>query len=84
MTNTQLVNYLLGTQQDSGTTFYADSATGLVDFRPTALSPVTDAGTPLASEFKFDILGIDQTSFGSNWESGAFAFVPEATGRIVH
>ena len=28
MTNTQLVNYLLSTQQNSGTTYYADSAPG--------------------------------------------------------
>src|SRR5207249_9930905 len=37
MTNTQLVNYLLGTEQDVGTTYYADSANASgVDVRPTA------------------------------------------------
>ena len=35
MSNTQLVNYLLSTQQNSGTTYYADGATGTVDARPT-------------------------------------------------
>ena len=35
MSNTQLVNYLLSTQSNSGTTYYADAATGTVDLRPT-------------------------------------------------
>ena len=82
MTNTQLVNYLLGTQRDFGTTFYADSSTGAFDARPTAASPVTNTGATLNSEFKLDVLGIDQTQFGSAWESGAFAFVPETLGRV--
>ena len=82
MTNTQLVNYLLSTQQDFGTTFYADSAAGVVDMRPTASSPSVNVGTTLTPEFKFDLLGIDQSLFGAGWESGAFSFVPEATGRV--
>lgn len=82
MTNTQLVNYLLSTQQDSGTTFYADSTTGLpLDVRPALLSPSVDTGATLAPEFKLDLLGIDQTLFGSAWEIGAFGFVPETPGR---
>lgn len=82
MTNTQLVNYLLSTQQNPGTTYYADSASGrLVDVRPTASSPTANSGAALSSEFKFDLLGVDQTLFGSSWEMGAFALVPEAPGR---
>jgi hypothetical protein len=82
MTNTQLVNYLLSTQQNSGTTYYADSATGhSVDVRPTAASPVTDAGAALSSEFSLDLLGINQSLFGSSWEIGAYSLVPESTGR---
>ena len=83
MTNTQLVNYLLTTQPDVGTTYYADSTTGpAVDVRPTAASPVVNTGAALASEFKFDLMGVDQTMFGSSWEMGADGFVPEATGRV--
>lgn len=83
MTNTQLVNYLLSTQQNFGTTYYADSITGPpVDVRPTTASPVTDAGAALSSEFGLDLLGIDQSLFGSGWEIGAYALVPESTGRV--
>jgi hypothetical protein len=83
MTNTQLVNYLLDTQPEFGTTFYADSATGpALDARPTSASPDHDSGAALTSEFKLDLYGIDQTLFGSSWEIGAFGFVPESTGRV--
>lgn len=82
MTNTQLVNYLLSTQHNSGTTYYADSASGVpFDARPTAASPVTDSGSALSSEFKFDLMGVDQTLFGTTWEMGAFALVPEMAGH---
>jgi hypothetical protein len=82
MTNTQVVNYLLSTQQNPGTTYYADSVTGLpVDVRPTTASPVTDSGSALTSEFKFDLMGADQTLFGTSWEMGAYALIPEKTGR---
>jgi Polysaccharide deacetylase len=82
MTNTQLVNYLLGAQQNSGTTYYADSATGPpVDVRPTPASPVVNAGAALTSEFKFDLMGDDQTVSGSAWEMGAFSLVGEAPGK---
>ncbi|HEY7352914.1 MAG TPA: hypothetical protein VH596_09140 [Terriglobales bacterium] len=85
MTNTQLVNYLLGTQQNYGTTYYADSATGpAVDVRPTAASPVADAGSALSPEFRLDLLGIDQSLFGSGWEIGAYSLVPESTGTVKH
>jgi hypothetical protein len=82
MTNTQLVNYILGTQHNSGTTYYADSATGApMDLRLTPASPVVDQGATLTDEFKFDLMGIDQTQFGSGWEMGAYAFVPEYLGH---
>jgi hypothetical protein len=82
MTNTQLVNYILGTQHNSGTTYYADSATGApMDLRLTSASPVIDQGATFTDEFKYDLLGIDQTQFGSGWEMGAFSFVPEYLGH---
>ncbi len=85
MSNTQLVNYLLSTQQNSGTTYYADSATGpLVDTRPTGASPVVDAGAGLSTEYKYDLMGIDQTLFGSGWEIGAMVWVPGAAGQVKH
>lgn len=84
MSNTQLVTYLLGTQLESGTTYYADSASGaMVDFRPAKSSPVVDQGAALDAEYKRDLLGIDQTLFGAGWEIGASAFVPEFAGRIA-
>src|SRR5579862_3673342 len=84
MTNTQLVNYLLSTQQNSGTTYYADAAPGApVDVRPTQLSPFVDRGAVLTDEYKYDLMGIDQTLFGSAWEMGAMAFVPETVGRAA-
>lgn len=82
MTNTQLVNYLLSTQAVPGTTNYADAASGPgFDIRPTAGSPVVDSGAALTSEFKFDLMGIDQSLLGAGWEMGAIGFVPEANGR---
>jgi hypothetical protein len=82
MTNTQLVNYLIATQQNSGTTYYADSVTGMpVDVRPTGGSPVANAGAALTSEFKYDLMGDDQTLFGSSWEMGAYTLVAEAPGN---
>ena len=82
MSNTQLVNYLLDTQQNSGTTYYADVTTGPpVDARPTQASPVVDQGATLAGEYKYDLMGIDQTLFGSGWEIGSLVFVPENLGH---
>jgi hypothetical protein len=83
MTNTQLVNYMLGTQHISGTTLYADSATGpAVDFRLAPNAPVIDQGATLADEFQYDLMGIDQTRFGTAWEVGAYAFVPGYVGHV--
>ena len=82
MTNTQLVNYLLGAQQNTGTTFYADSASGApVDLRPTITSPLVDQGAALSAEYRFDLMGIDQTQFGTGWEIGSLVFVPESIGH---
>jgi hypothetical protein len=82
MTNTQLVNYLIAAQQNSGTTYYADSVTGApVDVRPTSGSPIANAGATLTSEFKYDLMGDDQTLFGASWEMGAYTLVPEAPGH---
>ena len=82
MTNTQLVTHILGTQQNFGTTYYADSATGApMDLRLTSASPDVDQGAALTSEFKYDLMGIDQTQFGSGWEIGAYAYVPEYLGH---
>lgn len=82
MTNTQLVNYLIATQQNPGTTYYADSTTGPpVDVRPTSASPVANAGAALTNEFKYDLMGDDQTLFGSSWEMGAYTLVAESPGR---
>jgi hypothetical protein len=83
MSNTQLVTYLSGTQANWGTTYYADSATGrAADLRPGRASPVVDQGAALGAEYKYDLLGIDQTQFGLGWEIGATAFVPESAGHI--
>ena len=82
MSNTQLVNYLLSTKQNAGTTNYSDSATGVADFRPGPGSPDIDAGsTSPGDEYKYDIMGVDQTKFGTKWEIGAYAYVPESVGH---
>ena len=82
MSNTQLVDYLLTTQQNSGTTYYADVTTGPpVDPRPTQASPVVDQGASLAAEYEYDLMGINQNLFGSGWEIGSLVFVPENIGH---
>ena len=83
MSNSQLVNYLLGAQRDAGTTYYADSSTGVpADLRPGQTSPLVDQGAALDAEYKLDLFGIDQTQFGSGWEIGAQVFVPEFGGHV--
>lgn len=82
MSNTELVTYLRSAEAQSGTTFYAISGTGpAVDARPTESSPVVNAGALLSPEFKYDLMGTDQTQFGAHWEIGAYGFVPESLGR---
>lgn len=82
MSNTQLVNYLLTTQQNSGTSYYASVTTGPpVDPRPTQASPVVDQGATLAAEYQYDLMGINQNLFGSRWEIGSLVFVQENVGH---
>jgi hypothetical protein len=82
MNNTQLVDYLRSTLQDFGTTYYADSASGApLDARPTAASPVVRQGATLADEYKFDLLGIDESQFAGGWGIGAMVYVPESPGQ---
>ncbi len=82
MSNTQLVNYLLSTKQNSGTTYFADASSGTdIDVRPMAVSPDVDQGAVLTNEYKYDLMGVDQTQFGSGWEIGSFVFVPESVGH---
>jgi hypothetical protein len=52
------------------------------DMRPTLAAPVVNQGTALADEFKYDLLGIDQSQFGTGWEIGAYSFVPELIGHV--
>ena len=87
-TNTSLVNWLLGGTQETGTdgnSYYkfpaasAFSANGALDFRPTAASPVVDAGENLGAAYELDINGVNQNSYGSGWEIGAHAFIGYAT-----
>ncbi len=83
MSNTQLINYLRTTQPNYGTTYYADATSGAdLNVHPTPASPVVDHGASLAAEYKYDLLGIDQTQFGSGWEIGAFAFAPQLLGGL--
>ncbi len=83
MNNSQLVSYLLRATPDAGTTYYADSSSGMpADFRPGQTSPLVDQGAALNAEYKYDLFGIDQTQFGAGWEIGAQVFVPEFGGRL--
>jgi hypothetical protein len=74
MTNTQLVQYLLGTQPNAGTTYFADAGTGPTDMRPAA----AEAGAGLSSEYQYDLMGVNEAQFG--WEMGAYTFVPQTVG----
>jgi hypothetical protein len=83
--NTDLVNWLMTGTLGSGTDgpyYYKYPATsswsgnGGVDFRPTASSPVVDAGQNLGRAYAIDINGIDQDQYGSGWEIGAHAYIP--------
>lgn len=84
MTNTQLMDWLNSQTKVTGTTNYVSAATGMdANFRPTTGSPVVNAGSNAGTLFKYDLLGIDQTWMGTNWEMGAYAFVPPATYLVV-
>jgi len=36
-----------------------------------------DAGVNLGAEYQYDLMGVNQNLFGTKWEIGAFAYVPE-------
>lgn len=78
--NTDLVNWLATGTLESGSDgnfYYKSAATGNgLDLRPTASSPVVDAGQNLGSNYRIDLNGIDQNSYGSGWEIGAHAYIP--------
>ena len=84
--NTAMVSFLLGCTANDAVpagyvagSYYVCPSSGVeADFRPTANSPVRDAGVNLGTEWQFDLMGIDQNSFGSGWEMGAFVYVPES------
>jgi hypothetical protein len=83
--NTQMVNLLLSCPQNDVVppgyvpgSYYACPGSGAAaDFRPTVNSPVRDVGLNLGAEYQYDLLGINQNSYGSGWEIGAYAYVPE-------
>ena len=76
--NTGLVNWLLGGTQEAGAdgnSYYALPATSTtLDFRPSKNSPVVDAGQNLGTAYAFDINGVNQNSYGSQWEIGAHVY----------
>jgi hypothetical protein len=83
--NTQMVNLLLSCQANDvvpagyvAGSYYVCPSNGVeADFRPTVNSPVRDAGANLGAEYEYDLMGINQNLFGSGWEIGAYAYVPE-------
>ncbi|HTS37814.1 MAG TPA: hypothetical protein VMH04_19220 [Candidatus Solibacter sp.] len=83
VSNTALVNLLAQGTLESGTDgnfYYKSPATSTtLDFRPTANSPVVDAGQNLGSAYAIDINGVNQNSYGTGWEIGAHAYLPEST-----
>ncbi len=88
--NTQMVEFLLGCTANDAVpsgyvagSYYVCPSTGLeADFRPTANSPVRDKGAILPAEYQYDLMGINQNSFGSSWEMGAYAYVPESFSAV--
>ncbi len=86
LSNTQMVNLLLSCQANdvvpsgyvAGSYYVCPSSGTEADFRPTANSPVRNVGLNLGAEYQYDLLGINQNSYGSGWAIGAYAFVPES------
>ena len=84
--NTGMVNLLLGCAANDivpsgylAGSYYVCPSTGVeADFRPTVNSPVRDAGANLGAEYQYDVMGINQNSFGTGWEIGAYVYVPES------
>jgi len=84
MTNTQLVDWINGTSRIGSGTYYVTAATGPeADLRPTQSSPVVNAGTDLGAGFAYDLEGVDQRVFGSEWEMGAYAVMGQAPFVVV-
>jgi hypothetical protein len=88
--NTAMVNFLLGCQANdvvpqgyvAGSYYACPSSRVEADFRPTVNSPVRDAGVNLGAEFQYDLMGINQNSFGAGWEIGAYVYVPEDVSAV--
>ncbi len=84
--NTQMVNLLLGCSANDAVpagyvagSYYVCPSNGVeADFRPTANSPVRDRGANMGAEYQYDLMGINQNLFGTQWEIGAYAYVPES------
>jgi Right handed beta helix region len=85
--NTGLVNWLTAGMLEAGTdgNFYYKIAAGHsfppsggLDLRPTASSPVVNAGQNLGAAYQLDINGVNQNQYGSGWEIGAHVFVPQS------
>jgi hypothetical protein len=84
MTNTALMDWIYSQSRVGSTTNYVSAATGPeVDYRPTAASPVVNAGTDLGASYRFDLLGVDQTWMGTGWEMGAYAYPPQFAYVVV-
>jgi hypothetical protein len=60
-----------------GSYYVCPSSGTEADFRPGIDSPVNDVGANLGGEYQYDLLGINQNSYGAGWEIGAYAYVPE-------
>jgi len=88
--NTQMVNLLRSCQPNDlvppgyvAGSYYVCPSNGVeADFRPTVNSPVRDAGINLGVEYQYDLMGINQNLFGTGWEIGAFAYVPENLSAV--
>lgn len=89
--NTQLVNSLLACKQNHQTpsgyvtgSYYVCPGNGKeADFRPTTNSPTRTAGANLGSAFQMDIMGVNRDAMGSQWDIGAYEFVPAMMGRTI-
>jgi hypothetical protein len=89
--NTQMVNFLRSCAPNDlvpagyvAGSYYACPGNGVeADFRPTANSPVNGMGANLGAEYQYDLMGINQSSVGTGWEIGAYAYVP-GTVRASH
>jgi hypothetical protein len=88
--NTQMVNFLLGCVANDAVpagyvagSYHVCPSSGLeADFRPTANSPVRDAGVNLGTEYQYDLMGVNQNLFGTGWEIGAYVYVPESLSAV--